>query len=55
MPLRHGWGGDKKKREIALKRKKEDDREQKEFPMKYSESATPLDIELLEAMQKPKG
>ncbi len=56
--LRHGWGGDKKKRAKALRRKKRDRRERKTHPYRESkfgqgsEGLTDLDQELLEEMSQ---
>jgi hypothetical protein len=52
-PLRHGWGGDLKKRDRALKDKEEDRREREDFLMndKFNNfSATEKDYLLLEEM-----
>lgn len=31
-PLRHGWGGDQKRRKQEIRRKREDERERKNHP-----------------------
>lgn len=54
QPLRHGWGGDKKKRAHALREKADEMAEQVLFPEKYADRATPLDMELLKLLQLPR-
>lgn len=54
LPLRHGWGGNKNKRAKALREKRENIKEQKQVPEKFTPDSTPLDKELLEQMQKPR-
>lgn len=51
-PLRHGWGGDTKRRDRVLKERREEELERIEVPEKFTDSPPPLDMMLLEAMQQ---
>lgn len=53
-PLRHGWGGNKHLREIALRRRVDERREMVEVPEKFDSRYTPrqADYRLLAEIQQ---
>ncbi|MFA6249873.1 MAG: hypothetical protein WC686_00025 [Candidatus Shapirobacteria bacterium] len=51
-PLRHGWGGDLKRRNQALRRREEDAQEAKELPVKFGEGTVVADEKLLKEMER---
>jgi len=51
-PLRHGWGGDKKRRNRILQERREEALEREKFPYKYADISLPPDMGLLEKMQE---
>jgi len=41
VPLRHGWGGDRKRRDQVLRDRQEEELERKKFPEKFGEEEVP--------------
>lgn len=52
--LRHGWGGNKKLREQAMRYIGEETVERPTNPLKWGETNEPVDYELLELMNRKK-
>lgn len=49
-PLRHGWGGDKKRRNMVLRERQADFMEESENPEKFGKNSHMVDENLLDLM-----